>query len=162
MALTYINVSGVLLTNQLNILSCPLISFIPRFFMYTSVWIGFPNVMVFYIAPSLCIILTTVLKIILKSFLTLHSLIYWVSSFTTSSKSVILLLPLICLSFCTFFPNSPCGIFYFPLYLLRGRYLCPPPNYFSLFCFIRLFVSFSVSNQVFSVIYFHSFLILCQ
>ena len=52
--------------------------------------------MVFYIAPSLCIILTTVLKIILKSFLTLHSLIYWVSSFTTSSKSVILLLPLTC------------------------------------------------------------------
>ena len=32
----------VLLTNQLNILSCPLISFIPRFFMYTFRKIVFP------------------------------------------------------------------------------------------------------------------------
>ena len=69
---------------------------------HTSVWIGFPNAMVFYIAPSLCIIPITVLKMILISFLTLHSPIYWVSSFTTSSKFVILLLPLTCHS-----PVSP-------------------------------------------------------
>ena len=55
-----------------------------------------------YIAPSFLNTPTAVLQRILISPLTLHSPIYWVSSFTTSSKSVILLLPLTCHS-----PVSP-------------------------------------------------------
>ena len=49
-----------------------------------------------HIAPSLLNTLQTVCHNIFTSNLRLHSLIYCVSSFTTSSKSVILLLPLTC------------------------------------------------------------------
>ena len=67
---------------------------------------------------------------------------------------------ILCLSFCTFFPNSP-YVSLFPLYPLRGGYLCTPPRIFLVcfvFCiFIRISVSFVVSNWVFQCLIFTFF-----
>lgn len=87
-------------------------SSLPNSSVIYSAQINFP-----YTAPSFLITPTTVFQSIFTSTPKLHSSIYFVSNLTTSSKSVILLLPLTCQS-----PVRPgrndiralwCGLYWF-------------------------------------------------
>lgn len=68
---------------------------LPTFYFYVFTLIS-STLFSFYTAPSLFNIINTVLQIILISIQILHSLMYWRSNLTTSSKSVMLLRPLTC------------------------------------------------------------------